>query len=368
MKRDLSKVGNAQIQSKMQRIPLIRRWVALMKSGRRGEAEKVKSYESRLKSQIRQYRKVENIHELPDIFHYWSNKFLRPRLNAVCGADTIAEFYAGPFVEASKRTTNSARFLSIGSGDCGVEIAVVKSLFECGVRDFKFECLEASPHLIDRAIRAISEEKLKHILSIERVDINRWSPNDRYAGVMANHTLHHLAELEKIFDGVRSSLEPGGVFVTNDMIGRNGHMRWPESLEVINKIWAFLPNRLKFNRQHNRLDRRFVNWDCSTEGFEGFRSQDILHLLMERFHFKAFLAFGGIIEIFTDRSFGHNFDPNKSRDRAFIDFVNFLNDTLIDDGVVKPTTMFAVLGAEPVAETRQWRHWSPQFSLRKPSD
>ena len=34
------------------------------------------SYNKKTEEQINQFRSVENIHELPDIFHYWSNKYL----------------------------------------------------------------------------------------------------------------------------------------------------------------------------------------------------------------------------------------------------------------------------------------------------
>ncbi len=325
------------------------------------------TYEARLNAQIEQYRQAKNIHELPEIFHYWSNKFLRPRLNEVMGVDSITDFYAGHFAQACERTASCQRsFLSMGSGDSSVEIEVVKRLLALGLQTFNFTCLEVSPPLVDRAVGAIRNEGLESLIQIECMDINHWSPKLKYAGIMANHSLHHFVELEKIFDNIKLSLKPGGFFVTNDMIGRNGHMRWPEALEVIEGLWAFLPDRFKYNWQLSRLEKQFINWDCSNEGFEAVRSQDILPLLVPRFAFKSFLAFGGIIDVFTDRAFGHNYDPTQESHRAFIDFVNYMNDVLIDSGTLKPTTVFAVLSADPTAETRQWRHWSPLFSMRKP--
>ncbi len=322
------------------------------------------SYSARLDAQIEQYRQVENIHDLPDIFHYWSNKHLRPRLNAVTGADSIADFYALPFAQAARAAGSGRRLLSIGAGDCSLEVAVAKRLIELGTRDFRLDCLEISPHLLERARSSIEKEGLGYCVQLLRTDLNEWRPDARYAGVMANHSLHHLVELERVFSAVADALEDGGSFVSNDMIGRNGHMRWPEVLEFVEGIWSFMPDRYKFNRQLGRLDARFVNWDCSNDGFEGIRAQDILPLLTGRFGFTMFLGFGGIVDVFVDRAFGHNFDPNSPSDTAFIDFLQLLNDRLIDGGVIKPTTMFAVMCKERDIEPTCWRHWSPEFSVR----
>jgi len=95
-------------------------------------------------------------------------------------------------------------------------------------------------------------------------------------------------------------------------------MRWPEALEVVNHIWHFLPDDKKFHHTFKTVDGEFRNHDCSTEGFEGIRSQDILKLLINNFSFEAFFAFGNPIDVFTSRAYGANYDPNNEHDRAFI--------------------------------------------------
>lgn len=324
-----------------------------------------REYQAKVQQQIDQYRDVANIHDLPEIFHYWSNKYIRPRLNTVIGVDSVTDFYAKSFLAAAKTcATETPRFLSIGAGDCSVEVTVAKRLVELGLSSFSMECLELSPVLVERAVAHARIEGVTHLVSPIQSDINKWeAPGVRYCAMMANHSLHHLVELERVFDSVRNGLMSHGLFVTNDMIGRNGHMRWPETLEWIEAIWAFLPDRYKYNQQLKRLEKEFVNWDCSKEGFEGIRAQDILPLLVDRFHFQSFLAFGGIIDVFVDRAFGHNLHAASQQDRALIDFMQLLNDRLIDVGAVKPTNMFAVMSLNPSA-TRQWRHWSPRFAVR----
>ena len=82
-------------------------------------------------------------------------------------------------------------------------------------------------------------------------------------------------------------------------------MRWPEALFQVNELWRELPERYHHNRQLRRMEPEYENWDCSKEGFEGIRAQDVLPELLKRFHFKLFVGFGNVVDIFVDRSFGH---------------------------------------------------------------
>src|SRR5262245_34149525 len=50
------------------------------------------SYEEKIQEQIAQYVNVD-IHALPEIYHYWSNRYLLPRLKQVCGVASVAGFY-----------------------------------------------------------------------------------------------------------------------------------------------------------------------------------------------------------------------------------------------------------------------------------
>jgi hypothetical protein len=99
-----------------------------------------------------------------------------------------------------------------------------------------------------------------------------------------------------------------------------------------------------FNTILNRYEELYENWDCSKESFEGIRSQDILPLLLGNFHFQLFVGFANVIDPFTDRAFGHNFDMRKPWDRAFIDQVHARDEQEMIAGRIKPTHMTAVVG------------------------
>jgi len=144
--------------------------------------------------------------------------------------------------------------------------------------------------------------------------LNSWSvpkrSGRRYTAVLANYILHHIVELESLLEGVAAAIGSSGVLITADMIGRNGHMRWPEALGIITALWGTLPEKLKYNHQLRVTDHAFNNWDCCRDGgFEGVRAQDILPLLVNRFHIEKFLAAGNLTDVFCDRLYGPNFDP-----------------------------------------------------------
>lgn len=322
-------------------------------------------YQSKLKKQIEQFRQVENIHDLPGIFHYWTSSYLAAPLTELFATADPIQIFTNAFAESAQE--KRPIFLSLGAGDCSIEIDIAQRLKRTGM-DFVIECAELSDVLLTRGRKAAATAGVAEFMEFNEVDINRWQTQRTYAAVMANHSLHHIVALEHVFDQVASALSPGGRFVISDMIGRNGHMRWPEAEALVRGIWATLPDSKKYNHQLQRLETTFVNWDCSHEGFEGVRAQDILPSLLPRFDFLAFMGFGNLTDVFVDRSFGHNYDPDSSLDREFIDRVHAVNELLIDLGYLKPTIVIATMTHKGQASgpPKCYRNRLPEFCVRQP--
>lgn len=328
-------------------------------AGRTRQAE----YLKRVADQVRQYEHTEDMHALPPICQYWLKKHLYPRYKEVLGTESFVEFYATHLLQYLSSWQGEPRFLSLGAGDCSYEIDIVQEMIKSCPRNFRFTCTDISSTLLAKGYSKAKDTGLLQYISFLEVDVNKRFPPGKYCGVMASWALHHLVELEYIFDRVREAIAPSGVFLSFDAIGRNGHMCWPETLDIINSIWRFLPDSKKYHHQLRRLQTGFVNWDCSKEGFEGIRSQDILTNLIKRFDFAKFLAYGGLTEVFTSRGFGPNYDADNSDDLAFIDSVETLNVLLIDNGIIKPTQMGAVMTLNS-AEHKCFHHWTPEFCVR----
>ena len=244
-------------------------------------------------------------------------------------------------------------------------MVLAESLVAKGVDNFSFDCLDLNPNMLERGRQVVVEHHLSDKFGFIETDINGWRPQSRYQIVIANQSLHHFLDLEVLFDKVHMVLDERGFFLTSDMIGRNGHMRWPEALEIVSALWVTLDERHKWNHQLKRFEEQYENWDCSTEGFEGIRAQDILPLLIKKFGFECFLGFANLTDVFVDRNFGPNFDPDNPRDCSFIDFVAGLDDHLIETGRIKPTQMIAAMTKSQTQATRVYKHLTPEFCVRQ---
>jgi SAM-dependent methyltransferase len=298
------------------------------------------SYAQKVQEQIKQFQGGIDPFPLTESFHYWSNEFVRPRVLAEFGTETITDLYAVPFADYCKRKT-TATFVSLGSGDASNEIEIAKALLSRGHKNFKFHCLDLIPEMVGRSNHSIVAANLSDYLDASIFDVNRDGVDQHVDAWMAHQSLHHFLELEKVFNLIVKRMTDDGCFLTMDMIGRNGHKRWPEVLQYVEAIWKILPPEKRYNHQHRQEWQQFVNYDCSQEGFEGIRAQDILPLLNERFRFTHFVGVGGVIDPFLDRGFCRNYDPQLLSDRLFIDTVEVMNSVLLKTGVIKPTIMFA---------------------------
>lgn len=334
------------------------------KSIYRDEIE-LSEYHTKLAQELSIFSEDVNVHNLPDIFHYWSNAHLRPMLEEI-DCSGVNQFYAKYLFESTRNTPSPYRFVSIGAGNGDVEIDIAKLLVDMGLTDFTIECLEYNPSMLERGRAEAQAQNVGPFLEFTQADFNEWQPKNTYSAIMANHSLHHVVNLEGLFDTIREALHPGGYFVTGDMVGRNGHQRWPEARLIVDHFWNELPDRYHYNQQLKREEPTYIDHDCSSEGFEGIRAQDIMPLLLEKFHFKVFVGFLNAISPFIDRSFGHNFDPNNPSDCAFIDRVHAADEEGFKSGTLKPTQIFAVLSVNTVIDPFYSRGLSPDFSVRVP--
>jgi SAM-dependent methyltransferase len=300
---------------------------------------------------------------LPPIANYWSRKFLSPLL-LEHGFQEVQEFFA-KFLQHAAVGHQRPFFASLGAGDCQVEVQTAQLLNNRGISEFIIECLELNPQLLDRGRARAKEAGVEAHFAFVETDVNSWTADKQYMAIVASHSLHHIVELEHVFDEVRRALHPAGYFVATDMIGRNGHMRWPEALEEMRPFWHELPREYRWNHLMTRLEDEYINHDCSTVGFEGIRAQDILSLLIERFDFRFFLAFSNLTDIFIDRGFGPNFEFDEDWGCDFIDRLHAYDEQAILSGRLTPTHMYAVMTPEPSEEHFYSRGLTPDRCVRR---
>jgi SAM-dependent methyltransferase len=326
------------------------------------------AYRARIAEEAWIFEGQVEVHDLPPIYHYWSNRWLRPQVEAF-GFSNPDQFFALYFAHAcadALAAGHPARFASLGCGNCDTEVRVARLLIERGLLDFTIDCVDINEAMLARGRRLAIDEGVGDYIVPARGDFNDWQPHGRYDAVLANQSLHHVLNLEGLFSAIDTALTAEGRFVTSDVIGRNGHMRWPEAAAIVQEFWQELPKAYRRNMQLRRDEPRFLEWDCSVAGFEGIRAQDILPLLVERFDFELFFGYGNLIDPFIDRSFGPNFDADATWDREFIDRVHARDEAEMLAGRITPTHVLAVLRRRPYAGPRHFRTGlAPEDCMRR---
>jgi len=322
-------------------------------------------YSRRLGEESQRFEKEIDVNALPPIFHYWSNRYLRPILESFRFSNPD-QFYARHIADRATKG-KVLRVLSIGAGNCDTELRIAQCLRDWGVTGWHITCLDLVPAMLDRGRTQVDEAGFTNQFDFQVADFNQWVGAKRgFDIVMANQCLHHVIDLEELFDRIPRWLARDGTFITSDMIGRNGHQRWPEARQIVDRFWSELPEAYRFNQQLKRQEEQFMDWDCSVEGFEGIRSQDILPLLVKRFGFEQFIGFGNVIDPFIDRGFGWNFDAHAEWDRNFIDRVQAADEAALLAGEVKPTHMMAVMRMKRRIKPETWRGLTPEKAVRLP--
>jgi SAM-dependent methyltransferase len=312
------------------------------------------------------FAEEEVIHDLPSIAVFWEKQVLQPRCGPF-GFSCVEDFYE-TYILLTLENSNAKdvrRILSIGSGNGDLEIRIAQRLISSGLQNFVIECLDFNPVMLRRLEQSVELLGIQSFVKPRIGDFNSWNSDGLYDVIMANYSLHHVTQLEHLFAQIKLALLPHGKFLTADMIGRNGHARWPEALEIVQEYWTTLPTEKKYNYSMLETEDLYINRDASGWGFEGIRAQDILPLLVDQFHFDLFVAWGGIVDPFIDRSFGNNFDPDNIDDCSFILNLSNLNDKLLISGKIKPTQMYAVISATNDSNpTRVWENLTPSRAIR----
>lgn len=325
------------------------------------------TYSTKISTELERYTDQEEVHDLPAIYHFWSKRYCIPLLQEL-GFNELNDFLDRHVAEqCARRAPERARLVSLGAGNGDTEIGIAKRLRQQGVENLELVLLELNTRMLERAMAEATRLGMSDRVVGVQVDLNTWRADGVADIYFANHSLHHIVALESLFAEIDSSLSPEGVLLVNDMIGRNGHVRWPEAADLVQRIWSVTPAHYRWNPLHQAVDETYPDIDCSTSGFEGVRAQDILPLLLERFHPEVYVSFLNIADPFIDRLYGTNFDVTKPEDLAFIDALGRLDDAAIDMQLVTPTHLIASFRTQPVP-CRYPRRRSPLRTSRSPEN
>ncbi len=290
-------------------------------------------YQRKLGAEIARYAEDVNVHDLPRINHVVNEASLSQWLQELTGESDIRDWWAKEITAMLKVRKGDVTVLSIGCGNGDIELDVLDRVSE--PQRVRLLGLDVNPAMIERANSMAVRRGLSHVVFAVQ-DLNDVKLSGAFNVILASHSLHHISALENLFASIDAATSEDMIFLVNDMIGRNGHVMWPATYTVVRALWDTLDKKYKYNAYWKDYDREPMNHDCSREGFEGIRAEDILPLAIQRFDCELFLPFSTIINRFTDRGYGHNFNPDRPEDVDLIMRILALDVRLLKEKKLAP--------------------------------
>jgi tRNA (mo5U34)-methyltransferase len=264
------------------------------------------------------------------------------------------------------------RALSLGCGTGIIERAVRE-------RDVcqRIDGLDVAEGAIERASALAAESGLTG-LEYRVADLNRDElPPDAYDVVYAHAILHHIFALEHVLDQVRRTLRPGGLLVLYEYVGP-AQMQFPrEHLELADALLRAIPRAY---RRHVRpgLDgtkdsapRVSIADMNATDPSEAIRASEILTLAASRFEIRHVRSIGGTLLMLILNEIAANFRDDDPEAQAIVASLVYLENVLIDSGVLSSYHAYAVCEKTNnvlPAQTQGVSVWRQACALPRPNE
>ncbi len=220
--------------------------------------------------------------------------------------------------------------LSLGSGYCGNEIELAKNINVA----YSITCTDINDELFTRASQIAAEQQLH--LTFEVQDLNFIKiQRERYDLIFAHAVLHHVINLEYLFDQIVSGLAPDGLLHLVEVVGMNRKLIWDENEDFANAMLAFIPDQITRNIR--------LKIPMETDGMEGIRQEDILPLLNKTFRVEFEWKHGAFMRyICTHPELGRYLDPSDKSARPYLDFLIDCDESSVFRGVLRPLEIWGV--------------------------
>ena len=216
--------------------------------------------------------------------HFIEQEYVRPRIS---GSRHL--YYVDYFLREHLRE-QPQRLLSLGCGGGNLE----RQLMALGAVQ-NIDAIDSSPGSI-RVARDLAHESGLEGIDYRVADLNvtRLQPG-AYGAVVAKQSLHHVENLEHLYEQIELSLQPGGVFMFNEFVGPSRFQWTDRQLELANELFDTLPSDLRRKIGLPGIDRPSVEDVIADDPSESVRSSEILPLLEERFEVVEHRPYGGTL-------------------------------------------------------------------------
>ena len=224
-------------------------------------------------------------------------------------------------------------------------LEVVEMLFDerVNICDSVMAPAKISKEIEEKSIeiaKCLSEkESLSTCINYQVADINEIVLSEnKYDIVFVGSALHHLSNLEHIFEEIRKSLKPNGFFIFNEFVGPS-QFQWTEKqLKIMNEILEIIPDKYKVDVTSGRLKeqicRSSIGYMNENDPSEAIRSNEIIPLVRKYFDIEERVDYGGTIMHMLLHAIVSNFNPSKEEDVAILRLLGYMEDILIKEKIL----------------------------------
>ena len=148
-----------------------------------------------------------------------------------------------------------------------------------------FHGVDISEELAEEA-KKIAVEK-GYDCTYEAMDLNFCNlEKEGFDLIIAQNSLHHLVQLEHMFEQIYAALKPGGIFWMHDYCGESQFQHSDLRMDIANRLLKGLPESFLVNKMNGRSIYPVVRREPGTlvSPFESIRSGEILPIALEKFN------------------------------------------------------------------------------------
>ncbi len=238
------------------------------------------------------------------------------------------------------RSDRPLRILSLGSGYCGHELAMAQRL-KCA---YEITCTDINGALFTEARKRAQAGGLSLRFQVEDLNFIRIAPG-YYDMIFAHAVLHHVVNLEILFDQIARGLTDRGILHLVEVIGKNRRLLWEENERFANTVLDALPYELTGGAK--------LQASSEVEGMEGVRQEQILPILRERFEPLYEYLHGAFMRyVCTDERLSRHLDPDRELVRRYLDLLIDIDWSAIRNGILRPLEIWGVYRSRPATASR----------------
>lgn len=230
--------------------------------------------------------------------------------------------------------------VSVGCGRGTIEMGLAQAGFFHHCTGFDL----AEDALVLARAEAV-ERGLAHRLDFLCLDLE----NDRFDTdgvdlVIGHQSIHHVSNLEALFEQLDQIMRPGAILHLHEYIGPN-RFQWTDlQLEEANRWLKYIPSEYKITlsgEQVQEIQRPTIERMIEIDPSEAVRSQDIVATTRARFDLIERIDLGGTLTMPALAGIAQNFDYTNETDMFWLEKLIKQEDILIKNNILQSN--FAIL-------------------------